>query len=207
MGKVKLGLKGMPIPDKIALATRIVAAMTGNPNFATPNPALADITAKTTALQTSYNDALTKRQEAKAATDLQADDEKEFDRSLMLESLYVENESAGDDQKISSAGMNIRNIAAPIGQLPAPMNLYAEAGNNDGQIDLNWEPVRGARSYVVEITTDANVPTSWKHKTNVTESSAAITGLTSGGKFWFRVAGVGAAGQGPFSDPCAKYAP
>ncbi len=207
MGKVKLGLKGMPIPDKIALATRIVAAMTGNPNFVTPNPALADITAKTTALQTSYNDALSKRAQAKAATDLQADDEKEFDRSLMLESLYVENESAGDDQKISSAGMNIRNIAAPIGQLSAPMNLYAEAGNNDGQIDLNWEPVRGARSYVVEITTDANVPTSWKHKTNVTESSAAITGLTSGGKFWFRVAGVGAAGQGPFSDPCAKYAP
>ncbi|MFA5795228.1 MAG: fibronectin type III domain-containing protein [Candidatus Brocadiia bacterium] len=207
MGKVKLGLKGMPIPDKIALATRIVTAMTGNANFTTPNPALADITAKTTALRTSYNDALSKRAQAKAATDLMTNDEKELDRSLMLESLYVENESVGDDQKISSAGMNIRHIAAPIGELQAPKKLSAKAGYNDGEIDLNWKPVRGARSYVVEITTDANVPTSWKHKTNVTESSATITGLASGGKFWFRVAGVGAAGQGPYSDPCAKYAP
>ena len=96
MPKIKLGLFHMPIPDKIALAARIVTAMTGNPNFTTPVPALADITAKKTALLTAYNDALSKRAQAKAATDLMADNEKELDRSLMLESLYVENESVGD---------------------------------------------------------------------------------------------------------------
>lgn len=197
----------MPILDKIALATRIVTAMTGNPNFATPNPALADITAKTTALRTSYNAALSKRAQAKAATDLQDADEKELDLKLTQASLYVENVSAGNDGKILSAGMNLRHNIVRIGELSVPKNLLAKAGGGDGEIILNWDPVRGARSYVVEITTDANVPSSWKHKTNVTESSAAITGLTSGGKFWFRVAGVGAAGQGPFSDPAAKYAP
>ncbi|HLD35310.1 MAG TPA: fibronectin type III domain-containing protein [Planctomycetota bacterium] len=207
MGKVRLGLKKMPILDKIALATRIVTAMTGNPNFATPNPALADITAKTTALRTSYNAALSKRAQAKAATDLQDADEKELDLKLTQASLYVENVSAGNDGKILSAGMNLRHNIVRIGELSVPKNLLAKAGGGDGEIILNWDPVRGARSYVVEITTDANVPSSWKHKTNVTESSAAITGLTSGGKFWFRVAGVGAAGQGPFSDPAAKYAP
>jgi hypothetical protein len=207
MGKVRLGLKKMSILDKIALATRIVTAMTGNPNFPAPNPALADITAKTTAARTSYTNALTLRQQAKAATNLQDADEKELDRSLMLESLYVENESVGDDQKIQSAGMDVRHNIVRIGELSVPNNLLAKAGGGDGEIILNWDPVRGARSYVVEITTDANVPSSWKHKTNVTESSAAITGLTSGGKFWFRVAGVGAAGQGPYSDPAAKYAP
>ena len=207
MGKVRLGLKKMPILDKIALATRIVTAMTGNPNFATPNPALADITAQTTALRTSYNAALSKRAQAKAATDLQDADEKELDLKLTQASLYVENVSAGNDGKILSAGMNLRHNIVRIGELSVPKNLLAKAGGGDGEIILNWDPVRGARSYVVEITTDANVPSSWKHKTNVTESSAAITGLTSGGKFWFRVAGVGAAGQGPFSDPAAKYAP
>ena len=207
MGKVRLGLKKMPILDKIALATRIVTAMTGNPNFATPNPALADITAKTTALRTSYNAALSKRAQAKAATDLHDADEKELDLKLTQASLYVENVSAGNDGKILSAGMNLRHNIVRIGELSVPKNLLAKAGGGDGEIILNWDPVRGARSYVVEITTDANVPSSWKHKTNVTESSAAITGLTSGGKFWFRVAGVGAAGQGPFSDPAAKYAP
>ncbi|MBI4712278.1 MAG: fibronectin type III domain-containing protein [Planctomycetes bacterium] len=207
MGKVKLGLKGMPIPDKIALATLIVTKMTGNPNFVTPNPALADITAVKIGLQTVYNNALSLRQQANAATDLQAKKEKEIDRILTQASLYVENISAGNDAKILSAGMNIRHRIAPIGPLSTPANLYAKAGQNDGEIVLNWEPVRGARSYVVEITTDANAPNSWKHKTNVTESSAAITGLASGSKYWFKVAGIGAAGQGPFSDPAAKYAP
>jgi len=207
MGKVKLGLFRMPITVKAELAARIVTAMTGNANFTTPNPALADITAAKTALETAYNDALTKRQQAKAATDLMADKEKDLERALTLESLYVENVSGGDELKIQSAGMSVKDAAAPIGELPAPMGLYATAGDEDGEIVLNWEPVRGAKSYSVQTTTDPNVPDSWAHKKNATESFTDIKGLTSGGKFWFRVAAVGAAGQGAFSDPAAKYAP
>ena len=207
MAKVKLGLKNMPIPVKAELATRIVTAMTGNANFTTPNPALADITAAKTALETAYNDALTKRQQAKSATDLMADKEKNLERVLTLEALYVENVSGGDELKIQSAGMSVKDAGAPIGELPAPMGLYATAGDEDGEIVLNWEPVRGAKSYTVQMTTDPNVLDSWAHKMNAPESFTDIKGLTSGGKFWFRVAGVGAAGQGAFSDPAAKYAP
>ena len=207
MAKVRLGLKKMSVLDKIALATRIVTAMTGNPNFPAPVPALADITAVKIGMQTVYNNALTLRQQSNAATYLQAKKEKEIDRILTQVALYVENISAGNDTKISSAGMSVRHSITPIGPLSVPKKLSAKAGQNDGEIILNWEPVRGARSYVVEITTDANVPSSWKHKTNVTESSASIRGLTSGTKFWFRVAGVGAAGQGPYSGPESKYAP
>ena len=207
MGKVKLGLFRMPIPVKAELAARIVTAMTGNANFTTPNPALADITAAKTALETAYNDALAKRQYAKAATELLADNEKDLERVLTSESLYVENVSGGDTQKIMSAGMSVKDAAAPIGELPAPMGLYATSGDEDGEIVLNWEPVHGAKSYSVQMTTDPNVPDSWAHKKNATESFADIKGLTSGGKYWFRVAAVGAAGEGPFSDPCAKYAP
>lgn len=207
MGKVKLGLKGMSIAVKAELGTRIVAAMTGNPNFTTPNPSLADITAAKAAMLAAYNSALTLRQQAQAATDLQVDKEKNYERLLTLEALYVENASGGDEAKIQSAGMSIRAVAAPVGELPAPMGLYATSGDEDGEIVLNWEPVRGAKSYAVQMTTDPNVPDSWAHKLNVTESFTDVKGLTSGGKFWFRVAAVGAAGQGAFSDPAAKYAP
>jgi hypothetical protein len=197
----------MTILAKGELAGRIVAAMTGNPNFTTPNPALADITAAKTALLAAYNAALTLRQQAKLATDLQADKEMAFERLLTLEALYVENASGGDELKIQSAGMSIRAAGAPVGQLPAPTDLYAEVGGGDGEIDLNWKPVFGAKNYAVFMTTDPNVPDSWAFKKNVTESFTAITGLTSGTKYWFRVAAVGAAGQGDFSDPAAKYAP
>ena len=207
MAKVKLGLDRMTIAVKAELGARIVTAMTGNANFTTPNPPLADITAAKTAMETAYNDALTLRQQAKAATDLQADKEKDFERLLTSESLYVENASGGDVQKIMSAGMSVKDAGAPIGELPAPMGLYATSGDEDGEIVLNWEPVRGAKSYAVQMTTDPNVPDSWAHKMNVSESFTDVKGLTSGGKYWFRVAAVGAAGQGAFSDPAAKYAP
>jgi len=207
MGKLKLGLRNMPITGKLGLATLIVTQMTGNPNFTTPTPSLAEVTADTTGLRNAYNEALSLRAQAKAATELMADREKKLDRTLTQIALYVENVSGGNDGKILSAGMGVKDTGAPVGELPAPMNLYAEAGSADGEIDINWEPVYGAKSYVVEMTSDPNVPDSWKHKMDVTESFAAVKDLTSGGKYWFRVAAFGAAGQGPFSDPCAKYAP
>ena len=58
MAKVDLNLKKLTIPGKIALARKIVTAMTGNPNFPAPNPPLADITAAANGLEASYNAAL-----------------------------------------------------------------------------------------------------------------------------------------------------
>lgn len=205
--KIKLGLNRLPVADKIILADKIVTSMTGNPNFVTPVPALVDLTAAKTALQAANNDAQIQRQQSKTATEVAADAAKALDLKLTQTALYVENVSAGDVAKILSAGMDVKDAAAPIGQLRAPMNLYAEVGGGDGEIDLNWEPVRGANSYKIQMTTDPNVPDSWAFKMNVTESFAVIKGLTSGTKYWFRVAAVGAAGQGDFSDPAAKYAP
>jgi hypothetical protein len=34
-----------------------------------------------------------------------------------------------------------------------------------------------------------------------------VSNLTSGTKYWFKVAGLGSAGQGPWSDPATKIAP
>jgi len=207
MAKIKLGLNRLSVSDRITLAGTIVTKMTGNPNFTTPVPALADITAKTTAALTAYQTAEVKRSDAKGATEDLDDAAKALDLVLTQAALYVENVSAGDEAKILSAGMSVKAAATPVGELPAPMGLYATSGDEDGEIVLNWEPVRGAKSYTVQMTTDPNVPDSWTHKMNATESFTDIKGLTSGGKFWFRVAAVGAAGQGAFSDPAAKYAP
>ena len=205
--KIKLGLNRLSVSERITLSGTIVAKMTGNPNFVTPVPALADVTAKTTAALTAYQTAEVKRSDAKGATEDLADAAKALDLILTQTALYVENISAGNESKILSAGMSIRDTATPVGQLLPPLALSCMAGNNDGEIDLNWEPVRGANSYLIQMTTDPNVPDSWSNKANATESYAVILGLTSGNKYWFRVAGIGAAGQGAFSGAESKYAP
>jgi chitodextrinase len=71
---------------------------------------------------------------------------------------------------------------------------------------MDWAPVRGAYTYIVEKAPDAPVLT-WQPALTTTKSKVAVNTMTSGSKYWFRVAAVGTAGQGPWSDAISKYAP
>jgi hypothetical protein len=48
---------------------------------------------------------------------------------------------------------------------------------------------------------------SWVHATIATASFATIENLTSGKRYWFRVAAVGTMGQSGWSEPATKIAP
>jgi hypothetical protein len=207
MGKIKLNLRNMGASEKIQFARQIVTAMNGNPNFPTPDPALANVTTDANTLEAAYNEANVARQEATAKASAQDDKESLLDLTLMKLANYVENVSNGDETIIQSAGMSVRSKPAPIGPLGIPAALSATAGDIEGQIRLIFERVYGAKAYIIEISPDPPTPTSWKQVTISTKSSYTVTDLVSGTKYWFRVAAIGAAGQGPWSDPATKIAP
>jgi len=207
MGKIKLNLRNMSVTEKIQFARQIVTGMTGNASFATPDPPLATITTCASALENAYNDANVARQEASTKVSVQDDEERVLDTNLQKLANYVESASDGDEAKIQSTGMSVRAKPAPVGALPMPAGLAATAGDMEGEIDLSWDRVTGAKSYVIEQSPDPITPLSWKHAGVSTKSSITVSGLTSGTKYWFRVAGIGAAGQGAWSDPATKYAP
>src|SRR2546421_5658761 len=81
------------------------------------------------------------------------------------------------------------------------------AGDHDGEIDLSWDTVSGAKSYIIEQSGDPVTPTTWTHKGVSTKSSYTASGLTSGTRYWFRVAAVNNNGQSGWSDPAMKIAP
>lgn len=207
MALVKVGTAKMSDPDKIQFARQIVTQMTGNTNFTTPDPGLASITTAADALETAYNDAQTAQAQARAATSTQQDASDALDLLLSQEGNYVENASGGDQAIIESSGFNVRNVpAGPIGDLPAPADVDITPNENAGTVNMRWEKVRGAYSYIVEKAVDA--PTlSWSTALNCTKTRVVVNTMASGTKYWFRVAGVGAAGQGAWSDPISKYAP
>ena len=120
---------------------------------------------------------------------------------------HVENSSHGDPVKIQSAGMTVRSAAARIGALSVPTDLTATEGDKEGEIDLSWDRVHGAKSYVIQSTLSMTDTPVWASAGVATKSSFTTTGLASGKRHWFRVAAVGAAGQGPWSDPATKIAP
>jgi hypothetical protein len=81
-------------------------------------------------------------------------------------------------------------------QMPdTPTGLESTVGDHDGQLDLSWDPVSGAKSYVIQQSADPPAATSWTHDTTSTKSSTTVDGLTSGTRYWFRVSAVGPRGR------------
>lgn len=208
MARIKLSTSRLPLTEKIARARQIVKALSGNASFPTPTPDLAGVTTAIGDLEAAFTASQAARQDAKAKTTDQNNKEDIVDRLLAQLASYVE-AVAGDDEKlIQSAGMDVRAPAVSTSDTPAqPAALAATAGDHDGEIDLTWDTSVGTKSYVIEKSLDPPTPTSWTHAGVSTKSRTTVSGLTSGTRYWFRVAAVNANGQSGWSDPATKIAP
>lgn len=208
MGKIKLNLRNLPLAEKVAKARTIIASLTGNPDFPTPNPTLLAIIAVTDALEAAIATVQATKQQLKTEVSKQNDREEAFDAAFSQLVGYVQSIAGDDEALIHSAGMDTRASGGQSTSTPdLPPSLSATAGDHDGEIDLSWEPVPKAKSYVIEKSADPPTATSWQHAGVATKSSTTIEGLTPGTRYWFRVAAVGTAGQSGWSDPASKMAP
>ena len=207
MAQIKLNFSRLSVRDKITQVRQIIASMTDNPTFPSPQPPLATVSAGVSALEQSESDVQGVRQEAKTKTTIRNAKEDDLDRLVAQLVGYVTMISGGDEAIIQSAGMDVR--AAPgVSTAPSqPQGLAATAGDHDGTMDLSWDPVVEAASYVIEMSADPPTANSWQHQGISTKSSFTVPGLTSGARVWFRVAAVNASGQSPWSDPSTKTVP
>jgi hypothetical protein len=206
MAKSKLSLNDKSDSELLTFSQQHIAAMAGNANFTTPMP-------DATAFQTLHDDYETALDDAALAQDAakQKTAEKDVARAALVGGLnqrggYVDSASGGDEAKILSSGFPVRTPPTPIGELPAPLDFLATMGDLEGEIDLVWSRVYGAASYVIQKSPYAT-PRVWTQAAVVSKSKATITNCPSGEVCVFRVAAVGAAGQGPWSDESVKMAP
>jgi hypothetical protein len=198
----------LSVAELLELAKQIVSAMTGNPNFPNPNPTLAQVSAAINNLETARQDALVARNTAKAKTAIQ--NQREDEARAMLRSLaaHVENVSGEDDALIISAGMGVKAPATPTGDIGILEGVTFTSGDSDGELDYMWNNKAAAVSYVIEMSTTPPNEANWVQIKTVTTSKGTLTGLTSGQRYWFRVAAIGPHGQqGPWSDISSRVAP
>jgi hypothetical protein len=207
MPKVKLNFRSLTVPEKVARAQQIVAAMTGNSNFPTPNPTLAAVTTAVNDLQTADADAQAARREARHLTGERDRKEDKLIQLITQLGAHVESVAGDDEAKIMSAGLEMRSDrTTDTSEATAPETLTATTGNHEGEVELSWDAVRGARSYVVERTTDPQTAP-WTHAGVSPRSSLIIEGLESGKRYYFRVAAITLNGQSPWSNHAVKVAP
>jgi len=206
MAKVKLNLQHKSDTELVQFNQQHITAMTGNANFPTPNPPAAAFATLATTFENAVNAVVAGQQ-----TQLQLTATKETARVAVEAALRqregdVDTTSAGDEAKILSSGFQVREPAQPVGPLPAPLDFLATMGDLEGHIDLAWSRVRGAKTYLVQMSPYAT-PRNWTQACIAVKSTCHVEDLTPGQTYVFRIAAIGTAGQGPWSDESVKMAP
>ncbi len=191
---VVLKLPG-PVPALITMAKAIVQAMTGNAAFATPQPALADVTTATTNLQTSEAAALARTKGAVATRNQQ-----KATLVTMLQELktYVQKQADGDAESapaiIQGAGMNVRKTA-----VRPPRVFAATPGAVSGTVKLETASAAHRASYEWQYSTDGGK--TWLAMPATLQAKTSLTGLTPATTVQFRYRAVVKAGEGDWSQP------
>lgn len=202
MAIVSMNYSGRSVPEKIVRAREFITSLTGNPNFPTPSPSLAEIGTAADELEEAYNNA---RSGDRIKRQIMKDKEKTLDVLMSKLGAYIQDVSGGDPVKILSSSAGLRGDNTPGGLLSAPVGLLATVGTSEGVIECKWKPMKGARSYLVALAVDLTT-NNLKIIGGSTSASFTITDQESGKKVVVRVAAINGAGQGPWSDPAVGMA-
>lgn len=209
MTKFKLELKKLTVTDKLALGAQHIAAMTGNASYPTATRVPTDAQVQTAQDDLSDADAAVGAAEVALAQKRQDREAKEeaWDTVMTARANNCEAVTPNDLAALASTGFPLRGSTTnTVGDLPAPGDVTAKASDNEGQIDLRCEAVRGASTYEWQqrLHTDA---TGWQPLRTTTTARTSVTGLTPGTVYAFRVRAIGAAGPGTWSDEATERAP
>ena len=180
-----------------AKADFIVERMTDNAAFPDPQPTLAEVSAATSSLRTAITEAL---DGGMTATAIRKARHRELKQLLDKLAGYVSSVAGGNELAILSAGFGVRKPGKPAPEPETPADVRAFISDHTGRVDLTWAPVDPAVTYHIQWTAgDPSDEKAWRLVAVSTRSSAKVTGLPSGQVSYFRVAGIGTKGMGPWS--------
>jgi len=201
---IKIELAKKSHSELKTFADNVVLEMTGNPDYATPNPTLIQLGTLITAFGDALTDWGTFPGNRGTTVESQAVVDTRNDLEVGLTSLanYCMTTTPYQKAAFLSAGWEVKKLKSPIGPLPAPANLRVATGDStpNGGLKLRWERLNGAGTYNV-LRSDDNGAT-FHVVANVTKASFIDTGLDSAKVYRYAVQAVGAAGVGVNSDIC-----
>lgn len=184
------------------MASHVVAEMTDNVNFPTPNPALQAITTANAAYIEALNKAVSGNREDIV---IKNSCRKLIETLLKQETEYAQSASGGNEAIILSSGFEVAKKPAPVGPLARATGIKVNAGTNKGSIMVDCDVVEHAAFYEYEYTDAPSTPNSiWLKKTS-TKHKVLIEGLTSGKQYVFRVAGAGSDPSRNWSDEITSF--
>jgi len=186
-----------PVPKLVPYAQAVVAAMTNNPHFPTPLPALADVSAAITALQTAETSALSRLK----GTVVVRNDRRASLVTLMQELRnYVQKTADADPENgaaiIQSSGFPVRKT--PV---PPPRVFSAKPGAVSGSVVVTAALAAKRASYEWQYSTDGGK--TWIEAAPSLRARTTISNLPVASSVQLRYRPVTKAGPGDWSQPLA----
>ena len=183
---------------KVAFYLNVIAKLTNNPVFPTPDVSLADAAAAVANIEAA---ALAAQDGGATAKSHLRDVIEAADLLFIRQAHYVDSIANGDETKILSSGFHESKQPTPFNK-PA---LSAMDTAHSGIIKLIAKAILGARAYIWQMATTAN-PAEGDWVTISTTTSATYTheGLVPGSYCEFRVAAVTPEGISDYCDPVRK---
>ena len=182
-----------PIGALITFAAGIVTAMTGNPAFPSPIPALALVTAAIAALQLAETDALTR---AKGTAAVRNDKRAALVDLLEQLRAYIQAQANATPENgvaiIQSAGLAVRKTPTH-----GTRTFTANPGPVSGAVKLYTKSAGARSAYLWEYSTDGGK--TWVAAPVTVQARTTITGLPVGATVLFRVQPVSKTGEADWS--------
>jgi hypothetical protein len=195
MKRVKAAFYKLSISEKIQRGYAIQAAMDKNPLFPAPVPSLEQLGA---ALEKLEEAAMQARHGDKVKQALMVVCEDQLDVLIASLAGYVQSVTRGDIEMVLSSGFDVQNDRSPSRPATTPTFVQVKPGRLEGEVQVRWDRVPGARSYTPQISKDNGL--SWEDCPTITRTRMIVPGLPSGSRPWFRVSCFGITGHSDWSD-------
>ncbi len=182
------------------MAAHIVACMTDNPFFTTPNPTIIAVKA---ALEKFSHFLVASKN--RNITDITERKKSREELMVLLTRLgeYVIFTSEGDIVKMAASGYRFTKLPVPA-TIPNPGNVTFANGVTSGQMKALIKAIMGAKAYAFDITTVMPTEnTNWE-TINSSTSKYVFKNLLPGKQYWVRVGVIGSKGQIAYS-PVATF--
>ena len=210
--KILLATQKKGIADKSHDGHKIGTNMGADPDSEVSG-AGDDLLVNSDAIETKLLARNTAEDAAKKLTGELNDLEEGWDKLYAAAAAAAEKGHPNDGPTWQGFGFLLADVEPSDRPLPDKVeNLQVTPGDEAGEGDLVWDAQpRGTNDgYFIEVnTTDLVDRSTWGSASprSVSKSTATITGLTTGQKYWVRVIAFIGSGEGPPSDPKAFIAP
>lgn len=206
-GVVRFAPSEMNDAQLVAFATTENSAITGNPGFTTPLPAVADVSAAITALAAAVETTRLARIALNDAVTAELPLRQMLQLLMKNRASYVQTASNGNTNLIVSAGFEVRRAPVPVGPLSPPTDLSLELNGTAGYMALRWSPTPNARAYNIQCSLANTMERNWQAYETTTASRYRCEDMTLGQVYAFRIAAVGGStGQSDWSAEVVRMA-